>query len=92
MSRKQTKYRKKPVDGRSQTCKGDQDVALEAHPHGSIWREVAVIREIEVRPDVYREGSDLVIDIATAERAGHGALSGSVTLQLVTPLSELEAS
>lgn len=91
MSRKQTNYRK-PVNGRSQTCKGDQDVTLEAHPHGSIWREVTAIREIEVRPGVYREDLNPVIDIATAERAGHGALHGSVKLELVTPLSKLEAS
>ena len=91
MTKKQTKYRR-PVEGRSQTCKGDQDVELEVHPHSSMWRRLTTGRKIEVRPDVYREDSDLVIDIAAAERAGHGALHGSVSLELITPLADLEAS
>lgn len=91
MSRRRPRL-EKGGPARKRTCKGDQDVELEVHPHSSMWRRLTTGRKIEVRPDVYREDSDLVIDIAAAERAGHGALHSSVSLELITPLANLEAS
>jgi len=92
MSRKQTRYRK-PVD-RRQTCEGPQDAELEICPHSPLWKR-ALSRNgqsIEIRPDVYGEGSDVIIDLANAERVGHRALVDGVEVELITPLSQLEVS
>lgn len=83
MSRKQKKFHKL-ASSRSKTCEGNQDTSLEVHPQSDYWKRLAdtLQHKVELRPGIYREGLDLVDNIATVENLGHNALASELDMSL----------